>query len=165
MFGKVSGLSLKNGEDVAIFCPKCPKMCRECHVELAKRWDGAQGTRCVAGYVWRFLAVVHLRGRWTPLGPVYIYASSVRGRASLTRGYRVVRPQWGRRPRGVVLGCGGCSAAREFACVETRFIASHPLGAQPRRGILPSHRAIRAVRRGVGDVSARLTASKRSGFD
>ena len=39
------------------------------------------------------------------------------------------------------------------ACVETRFIASHPLGAQPRLGILPSLWAIRAVRDAMNRVS------------
>ena len=51
-----------------------------------------------------------------PLWGPHIYALSFRGRASLTRGYRVVRPPWGRLPRGMTPGCGWYSAAWEFAC-------------------------------------------------
>ena len=53
------------------------------------------------------------------VGPLWgpnIYALSFRGRALLTRGYRVVRPRWGRLPRGVALGGGGHSVAGEVVC-------------------------------------------------
>ena len=65
--------------------------------------------RCVAwivvgsacGRAWCIFA-----GVGPPWGP-NIYALSFRGRASLTRGYRIVRLPWGRRPRGVSSGGGG----------------------------------------------------------
>ena len=44
------------------------------------------------------------------------------------------------------------------ACVETRFIASHPLGAQPRPGILPPRRAVRAVRDAMNRVATWRTS-------
>ena len=56
------------------------------------------------------------------------------------------------------MGGGGPSAARDFACVETRFIASHPLGAQPRLGILPSLWAIRAVSDAMNRVATWRTS-------
>ena len=37
--------------------------------------------------------------RWTPMGPSSPL-TVFRGFATLTRGYRIVRPRWGRRPRG-----------------------------------------------------------------
>ena len=113
---------------------------------------GSPASRCAVS-----LCCSRLAGVGPPWGP-HIYASSVRGRASLTRGYRVVRPRWGRRPRGVGMGGGGPSAARDFACVETRFIASHPLGAQPRLGILPSLWAIRAVSDAMNRVATWRTS-------
>ena len=39
-------------------------------------------------------------GRSTPLGPMVVGAT-FRGFAALTRGYRVVRPLWGRQHRGM----------------------------------------------------------------
>ena len=47
----------------------------------------------------------------------------------------IVRPPWGRQPRSTAPLRRVHTAARGDACVETRFIASHPLGAQPRPNI------------------------------
>ena len=56
-------------------------------------------------------------------------------RLRLTRGYRKFGP-YGAADLATI------PAAREIRRVETRFIASHPLGAQPRTDILPTARAI-----------------------
>ena len=54
---------------------------------------GSSPPACCRGWLCRAYV------RSTPLGP-YIYMwLSFRGFAALTRGYRVVRPPWGRRPR------------------------------------------------------------------
>ena len=59
------------------------------------------------------LMEISFGGAWcifAGVGPLWgpnIYALSFRGRASLTRGYRIVRPPWGRRPRCMSSGGGG----------------------------------------------------------
>ena len=57
-------------------------------------------------------------------------------------------------PRGLSL-----PAARAVRHVETRFIASHPLGAQPRTDILPRGVALRDVRDAMNRVSTQRTSS------
>ena len=90
-----------------------------------------------------------------PLCGPHIYASSFRGRASLTRGYRVVRPLWGRRPRGVL-------SAREVA------IGGTPSWRPPRSDVASPRYAFTTVGRpgGVGrqdGVPPKVASSLRVG--
>ena len=81
------------------------------------------------------------------------------GSASLHPRLLIARPPWGRSCyEGLMMSAGGVPAMPGVRCVETRFIASHPLGAQPRHGILSQCRAIRAVRDAMNRVSTWRTS-------
>ena len=63
----------------------------------APRGSNAREARRMA-FARHGVCVMFSRGGWPPWGQ-HIYASTFRGRAALTRGYRIVRPPWGRWPR------------------------------------------------------------------
>ena len=81
-----------------------------------------------------------------------------RVRLWLTRGYRWFDP-YGVACLAVWLrGLGDILPHGMSAAGETRLIASHPLGAQPRPGILPSRWTVRAVRDAMNRVSTWRTS-------
>ncbi len=53
---------------------------------------------------------------------------------------------------------GSVPVRLDVRCVETPFMASHPLGAQPRHDIRPSRLAVRAVRDAMNRVSTWRTS-------
>ena len=66
-----------------------------------------------------------------PLWGPHIYASSFHWRATLTRGYRVVRPLCERLPRGVVFGGGGHRSAGEALCAIWQTVKADARVAPP----------------------------------
>ena len=61
------------------------------------------------------------------------------GSAALHPRLLIARPPWGRSCyEGPTIRAGSVPAMPGVRCVETRFIASHPLGAQPRPAFLPT---------------------------